>query len=208
MNYYKRHLGDYAKDAGHLPMLEHGAYTLLLDRLYATESAIPELDVYRVTRASGRWERKAVDSVLREFFFLDGDGWVHSRVQEEISRAKERADTNAENGKRGGRPTKQKVAHIAPCPQKDIIALYHEVLPELPPVNDWPDASAAHLKNQWRKSSERQTLEWWRTFFNYVRDSAFLMGNKTDFQASLGWLVKPANFAKVVNGNYDNRGRP
>jgi uncharacterized protein YdaU (DUF1376 family) len=32
VNYYERHLGDYAKDAGHLSMLEHGAYSLLLDR--------------------------------------------------------------------------------------------------------------------------------------------------------------------------------
>ncbi len=30
MNYYERHLGDYAKDTAHLTMIEHGAYTLLL----------------------------------------------------------------------------------------------------------------------------------------------------------------------------------
>ena len=33
MNYYERHLGDYARDAGHLSMLEHGAYALLLNAL-------------------------------------------------------------------------------------------------------------------------------------------------------------------------------
>ena len=51
MNYYERHLGDYAKDAGHLSMLEHGAYSLLLDRYYTTEQPIPadqaRWDVYR-----------------------------------------------------------------------------------------------------------------------------------------------------------------
>jgi len=206
VNYYKRHLGDYAKDAGHLCMLEHGAYTLLLDRLYATEKAVPEVDVYRITRATSKIEREAVDAILREFFFKDGDGWMNARVQEELDRAAERADVNRTNGKAGGRPVKVPGKGNGPaCPHKEIIALYTECLPELPPVNDWPDMSATHLKNQWRKSPDRQTLEWWRTFFSYVRKSDFLMGNKNDFQASLGWLVKPANFAKVVNGNYENR---
>ena len=31
MNYYKRHIGDYAAKAGHLSPLEHGVYTLLID---------------------------------------------------------------------------------------------------------------------------------------------------------------------------------
>lgn len=93
------------------------------------------------------------------------------------------------------------------CPQQDIIALYHEILPELPPVNDWPEVSATHLRNLWRKNQKRQTLDFWRRLFEHVRKSEFLMGEKSDFQASLIWLVKPANFAKVVNGNYDNRGR-
>ena len=30
MNYYERHLGDYARDTAHLSMMEHGAYGLLL----------------------------------------------------------------------------------------------------------------------------------------------------------------------------------
>ena len=41
MNYYERHLGDYARDTGHLSMLEHGAYTLLMDRSSASEQGIP-----------------------------------------------------------------------------------------------------------------------------------------------------------------------
>ena len=36
MIFYKRYLGDYQRDTGHLSMLEHGAYTLLLDAFYAT----------------------------------------------------------------------------------------------------------------------------------------------------------------------------
>ncbi|MCB9902383.1 MAG: YdaU family protein [Planctomycetes bacterium] len=86
MNYYERHLGDYAKDAGHLSLVEHGAYTLLLDRYYATEKPIPKTDAYRVCRASARQERAAVDRVLAEFFVESPDGWVNKRCEEEIAR--------------------------------------------------------------------------------------------------------------------------
>lgn len=206
MNYYNRNLGDYAKDAQHLSLLEHGAYTLLIDRYYGSEKPIAEPDIYRVARAVTRAERDAVDTVLREFFKLEDGFWTQGRIEREIEKANTAGDRSRENGKAGGRPAKkEKQNHGPPCPQKEIIALYHEVLPELPPVNDFADVSATHLRNQWRKAEKRQTLDWWRDLFTYVRKSPFLMGEKTDFQASLGWIVKPANFAKVVNGNYDDR---
>lgn len=209
MNFWKRFIGDYARDTGHLSLLEHGVYTVMLDRLYATEKPIPEGEVYRIARAATRPERAAVDSILAEFFELEDGGWTNPRAMIEIEASQTKADANRANGKGGGRPPKgEPKKKAAPdCPQQDIIALYHEILPDLPPVNDWPDSSADSLRKQWRKSPDRQNLEWWRTFFAYVRTCAFLMGEKTDFQASLGWLVKPANFAKVVNGNYENRGR-
>ncbi len=106
MNYYERHLGDYAKDTGHLTMLEHGAYTLLLDRYYATEQGIPADQAYRITRARTKDERAAVDSVLSEFFDLEKNLWTKGRVVEEISSALKRISSAQENGKKGGRPRK------------------------------------------------------------------------------------------------------
>ena len=89
MNYYERHLGDYARDAGHLTMLEHGAYTLLLDRYYTTEQGIPADQAHRICRARTRDERAAVDAVLQEFFTLT-DGVHHQkRVDAEIVRYRE-----------------------------------------------------------------------------------------------------------------------
>jgi uncharacterized protein YdaU (DUF1376 family) len=107
VNFYKRHLGDYAKDAGHLSMLEHGAYTLLLDRYYTTEEPIPSLtDAYRICRARSRDEREAVDTVLREFFVSDGEAFMNRRAEEEIAKASHQRTVNQELGKRGGRPKK------------------------------------------------------------------------------------------------------
>lgn len=92
------------------------------------------------------------------------------------------------------------------CPQQAIIAEYHRQLPELPPVIEWSAANAKALRQRWRSSPERSSLEWWRDWFAYVKESDFLMGRRTSFQASLGWLVKAENFAKVINGQYENRG--
>ena len=99
------------------------------------------------------------------------------------------------------------------CPHEAIIALYHESLPECPHVKVWPEASRKQLTARWREDPERQNLDWWRDMFEQVARSDFLTGRAptTDgrsFTASLTWLVKPTNLAKVLNGNYTNRASP
>ncbi len=107
MNYYERHLGDYAKDTAHLTMIEHGAYGLLLDRYYGTEAGIPADQVHRIARARTREEKHAVDVVLAEFFQLAADGiWINKRAEEEIAKAQVKIKVAQENGKSGGRPRK------------------------------------------------------------------------------------------------------
>lgn len=41
---------------------------------------------------------------------------------------------------------------------------------------------------------------------NKVKDSPFLLGKRTDFQITFDWFVKVANFQKVLEGNYRERG--
>lgn len=108
MNYYERHLGDYARDTAHLTIIEHGAYNLLLDRCYTTEQGIPDGQAHRLARARTPVEKAAVDSVLSEFFSLVDGHWVNRRVTEEIEKAHRRIGAAKENGKRGGRPRKER----------------------------------------------------------------------------------------------------
>lgn len=96
MNYYEHHLGDYAKDTGHLSMLEHGAYRILLDHYYSTEAGIPEGQVYRLARARSEDEKAAVDVVLEEFFALVKGIWMNRRAERELERyAALQAETEA-----------------------------------------------------------------------------------------------------------------
>ena len=85
------------------------------------------------------------------------------------------------------------------CPHQKIIELYHEVFPSLPTVKSWPDQLKKILRKFWK---EQPSLDWFRDYFNYIKDSDFLMGRKTDFQADLEWIIRPTNRTKILNGRY------
>lgn len=105
MNYYKRHLGDYARDTGHLTALEHGIYTLLLDWYYVNECPIPFDKAVRIARGNP----EQTQMVLDEFFKRQETGqkgWIHSRADREIQEYRIKAERNREVGKLGGRPKK------------------------------------------------------------------------------------------------------
>lgn len=102
MHYYKRHLGDYARDTGHLSALEHGIYTLLLDWYYVNERPIPADKAVRIARGNPEETRM----VLEEYFELTDEGWRHHYADREIAEYQRRSEHNREVGKLGGRPKK------------------------------------------------------------------------------------------------------
>lgn len=89
MNYYKRHIGDYAAATRHLSLLEHGVYCLLLDTYYTGEKALPvdTRAVQRLVNARSEDERAAVEVVLEEFFELHADGWHRADCDAQIKEA-------------------------------------------------------------------------------------------------------------------------
>jgi uncharacterized protein YdaU (DUF1376 family) len=97
MHYYKRNLGDYAKKAGRLTMLQHGAYTLLIDSCYDRE-VFPTLEqAIEWTWASTEAEVDAVKFVLSRFFNLTKDGqYVQDRILQELLEYHAKADKNKE----------------------------------------------------------------------------------------------------------------
>lgn len=99
MNYYRRHIGDYLKDTSHLSLLEHGVYTRLMDVYYTREAPIPEGGAARLIGARSPEEREALESVLREFFQLEGKLWYQSRCDEEIAAHEDYAASQSAKGK-------------------------------------------------------------------------------------------------------------
>lgn len=108
MKYYKHHLGDYATRTQHLSVIEHGAYRLLMDAYYTAEKPLT-LDMNRLClmiRATTVSEKKAVFSILNEFFLKTEAGWQHRRIDAEIEEYMEIVNRNKANGNKGGRPKK------------------------------------------------------------------------------------------------------
>lgn len=91
------------------------------------------------------------------------------------------------------------------CPHREIIKIWNDILPELPHVSVWGDLSRSNLRARWKSNKTYQSTEWWKNFFIAISESDFLMGRRTEFQATLGWVVQPKNFEKIINGNYKNR---
>jgi uncharacterized protein YdaU (DUF1376 family) len=117
VNYYERYCGDYARDTGHLSLQEHGAYTVMLDTYYATETPLPAdyKALYRICRAMGAKEQEAVRTVADQFFPLAADGFRHNaKADKLIAEARPRIDAARENGKKGGRPRTRQVSSQNP----------------------------------------------------------------------------------------------
>ena len=94
MHYYKRNIGDYAKKAGRLSMLQHGSYTLLIDACYDREQFPTMSEAIDWTWAASAAEIEAVEFVLRKFFQLEDGVYVQTRIQEEVAAYHAVSETN------------------------------------------------------------------------------------------------------------------
>ena len=94
MHYFTRNIGDYHKKAGRLSILQHGAYTLLLDACYDRERFPTLEEAIDWTWAHSAEERKAVEFVLRKFFILKDGLYVQDRIREEIEAYRQKGITN------------------------------------------------------------------------------------------------------------------
>lgn len=96
MHYFKRNIGDYHKKAGRLSMIEHGAYTLLIDACYDREKFPTRDDALAWCWARSEQEIAAVDFVLARFFDLVDGVYIQSRIQDEIDDYHAKSNKNKE----------------------------------------------------------------------------------------------------------------
>lgn len=94
MHWFKRNIGDYHKKAGRLTMLQHGAYTLLMDSCYDREKFPTKEEALDWVWASTPEEIHAVEFVLSRFFVLENGIYTQPRIAEEISGYQAKAENN------------------------------------------------------------------------------------------------------------------
>jgi hypothetical protein len=94
------------------------------------------------------------------------------------------------------------------CPFAAIFDLFRECLPELPKPIKVTTARKAQLKARWLGGYQASSglksdcSAFWEGFFQFIRQSDFLMGRNGKFQATFDWIIKESNFVKILEGNY------
>lgn len=87
-------------------------------------------------------------------------------------------------------------------PYEQIKMLYNSLCPSFSRCTAMSDARKKAIKARFVSG---YTLEDFKTLFTKAEASSFLKGrNNRNWTASFDWLIKDANMAKVLDGNYDD----
>lgn len=120
MKFYPFYTGDYVRDTLELDAAEDGIYIRLLNWYYSNERPIPDERAMGIARVRSEEETKKTHWVLDRFFKreqLNGDSggvaWRNKRCDAEIKKANKRINAAILNGKKGGRPKKEKPSGLA-----------------------------------------------------------------------------------------------
>jgi hypothetical protein len=106
---------------------------------------------------------------------------------------------------------------VPPCPYEDVVALYHQALPELPSVRVKTEARLRAIKKRWnwvltslksdgtrRANSTAEGLDWMRKYFERARSNDFLMGSTTrngehaNWRCDIDYLMTDRGLAQVI----------
>ena len=85
---------------------------------------------------------------------------------------------------------------------KQVVDLFHSICISYPSVRTLSDSRKKAIKARLKTYS----IDDFRTLFEKAEASSFLKGsNDRNWSANFDWLIKDANMAKVIDGNYDNK---
>ena len=106
------------------------------------------------------------------------------------------------------------------CPHAKLIEIFAEQLPMLPTPKAelWGGTRARDMRNRWKwvltaktnsgkryAETEADAIGFFTRFFGYVAQSDFLTGRNGKWTGcTLAWLMEEANFAKAIEGNFEN----
>jgi uncharacterized protein YdaU (DUF1376 family) len=96
------YISDYLADTMHLSAEQHGAYMLLLMAAWKSGGRLPNSpdQLQAICRLNpAKW--KASEPVLKAFFFVNGEYWLHERVRKELAKAVKNTEAKALAGAKG-----------------------------------------------------------------------------------------------------------
>lgn len=161
-----------------------------------------------------------IEDGLRE---LVGEGVLHIEdeklVQRRMVRDADISQKRAAAGKKGSsatnsrfdaakRSAKRAAKEGRQAGQKgvceEVAALYNEICVSFPRLQRLSEARKKAIK---ARLASGYTVESFKELFRMAEASSFLKGkNERNWQATFDWLIKDSNMAKVIDGNYADKG--
>lgn len=126
MHYYKRNTGDWLQATIGYSYAEQGILLRLIDIYHIRETGIPDAQVERLIAPRDDAERAALRRVLDDHFMLERPDtetqtvsvteptWINEQCERDIAAYRDKASTNRENGRSGGRPRKSGMNRPSP----------------------------------------------------------------------------------------------
>lgn len=156
--------GDYARATGHLNATMHGAYMMLTKHYWCTGEPLPDDDavLWRVSCCDSPDEWGKIRATIAKFFQVADGLWRHKRIDRELLKAVERAETAHARGVLGAKARHSKsqsqshsnssVANAtgADAPQDPVKALFDEGV-KLLTENGCKEPNARSIIAKWRK---------------------------------------------------------
>ena len=94
------------------------------------------------------------------------------------------------------------------CPYKEIVNLYHTILPNHPRVRELTAKRRTHIKARWSNGMEKNLNEF-EGYFKAVLRSRFLCGKvdpppgRKRFIADLDFLMRESTYVGILEGKYE-----
>lgn len=148
------------------------------------------------------YAKRTVSAPLRPFT-ESGPDTEPPAPSEESKRAPEAGEPEDTKPKRRGRPPKKTEGGQRGI-YEEIVELYNEICVSFPRVRSLSEARRKAIK---ARLANGYTVESFRELFERAEASSFLKGkNDRNWQATFDWLIKDSNMAKVIDGNYTDKG--
>jgi hypothetical protein len=151
-------------------------------------------------------------SICNYDVYQDAENYINKRSNKRVTSDQQATNKRATTTRKKEEikdeiPEAIKVSQDADCDIQKAFDAYNE----LADLYNLPKAQILTLP---RRSKLKQRLKdcdglaGWLAALDKVSQSDFLLGNKTDFNANLDFLLQASSFTKLVEGNYDNHAKP
>jgi hypothetical protein len=166
-------------------------------------------DEYRSTKGLAEKAGFITSKITNKFTIISVTNWAQYQHDTEVVKEKSPAESPAESPTSPQQIPTYKKKEVKSIPVREIVDLYHDILPDLRRVKVIAGSLEKQISARWKEETKRQALDYWREFFEYVHDCCPWLtdpkGKENGWTADLRWLVKSENFAKVIEGRYENQ---